>query len=102
MLTYIKQPMQIAIKRNNMKTKDILITFFAITILGSIAYLWMAPSGAQQAPDITLQLIDGKKLEWHEGDGCRLSFFMRLGLYDFLLEYKKAYIYFAKVEEKFE
>ena len=46
-----------------MKTKDILITFFAILILGSIAYLWMAPSGAQQAPDITLQLIDGKKLK---------------------------------------
>jgi peroxiredoxin len=46
-----------------MKTKDILITFFAILIISSIAYLWMAPSGAQQAPDITLQLIDGKKLK---------------------------------------
>ena len=46
-----------------MKTKDILITLFAVLILGSIAYLWMAPSGAQQAPDITLQLIDGKKLK---------------------------------------
>jgi peroxiredoxin len=46
-----------------MKTKDILIAFFAIFILGSIAYLWMAPSGAQQAPDITLQLIDGEKLK---------------------------------------
>ncbi|MCK4865546.1 MAG: TlpA family protein disulfide reductase [Gammaproteobacteria bacterium] len=46
-----------------MKTKDILITFFAILILGSIAYLWTAPSGAQQVPDITLQLIDGKKLK---------------------------------------
>ena len=46
-----------------MKTKDILITFFALLIISSIAYLWMAPSGAQQAPDITLQLIDGKKLK---------------------------------------
>ena len=46
-----------------MKTKDILIAFFAILILGSIAYLWIAPSGAQRAPDITLQLIDGKKLK---------------------------------------
>lgn len=46
-----------------MKTKDIFITVFAILILSSIAYLWMAPSGAQQAPDISLQLIDGKKLE---------------------------------------
>lgn len=46
-----------------MKTKDILITLFAILILGSIVYLWLAPSGAQRAPDITLQLIDGKKLQ---------------------------------------
>ena len=46
-----------------MKTKDILIAFFAVLILGSIAYLWIAPSGAQQVPDITLQLIDGKKLK---------------------------------------
>ena len=45
-----------------MKTKDILIAIFAILIVGSIAYLWVAPSGAQQAPDITLQLINGKKL----------------------------------------
>jgi len=46
-----------------MKTKDILITLFAILILSSIAYLWMSPSGAQKVPDITLQLIDGKKIE---------------------------------------
>lgn len=46
-----------------MKTKDILITLFAILILGSIIYLWLAPSGAQRAPDITLQLVDGKKLQ---------------------------------------
>lgn len=46
-----------------MKTKDILITIFSIIILSSIAYLWIAPSGAQQAPDVTLQLIDGKKLK---------------------------------------
>ena len=46
-----------------MKTKDILISFFAILILASIAYLWMAPSGVQKSPDITLQLLDGKKLQ---------------------------------------
>ena len=46
-----------------MKIKELLIGLFAITIIASIAYLWMAPSGAQQAPDITLQLIDGKKLK---------------------------------------
>ena len=45
-----------------MKTKDIFISLFAIFILSSIIYLWMAPSGAQRAPNISLQLIDGKKL----------------------------------------
>jgi peroxiredoxin len=46
-----------------MKTKNILIALFTILVLGSITYLWITPSGAQQAPDITLQLIDGKKLK---------------------------------------
>ena len=46
-----------------MKTKDIFISLFAVLILSSIVYLWMAPSGVQQAPNVNLQLIDGKKLE---------------------------------------
>ena len=45
-----------------MKNKDIIIALFAVLIFSSIAYLWLAPSGAQRAPDITLQLIDGNKL----------------------------------------
>ena len=45
-----------------MKNKDIIIALFGILILSSIAYLWVAPSGAQRVPDITLQLIDGNKL----------------------------------------
>jgi peroxiredoxin len=45
-----------------MKNKDIIIALFAVLILSSIAYLWLAPSGAQRVPDITLQLIDGNKL----------------------------------------
>ena len=45
-----------------MKTKDIFISLFAIFILSSIIYLWMAPSGVQRAPNISLQLIDGNKL----------------------------------------
>ena len=60
MPTYLKQPKPIVTK---LKIKQILITLFAIFILSSIAYLWLAPSGAQQVPDINLQLIDGKKLE---------------------------------------
>ena len=62
MHTYIMQPTKRIKRRTNMKTKDILITLFAVLILGSIVYLWMAPSGAQQAPDVTLRLIDGNKL----------------------------------------
>ena len=45
-----------------MKTKDILIALFALALISSIAYLWLAPSGAQKAPDITLTLITGEKL----------------------------------------
>lgn len=59
MLTYQKQLKLIVIK---MKTKNILIPLFAILIISSIAYLWLAPSGALKAPNINLQLIDGKKL----------------------------------------
>ena len=60
---YIKQHKQIKTSQINMKTKDILIALFAVLIISSIAYLWMAPSGAQKAPDVNLQLIDGKKLQ---------------------------------------
>ena len=45
-----------------MKKKDIFISLFAVLIISSIVYLWMAPSGAQQAPKISLQLIDGGKI----------------------------------------
>lgn len=60
MLTYQKRRKQLKI---NMKIKETLISLFAILILSSIAYLWLAPSGAQQVPNISLQLIDGNKLE---------------------------------------
>ena len=46
-----------------MKTKKILTSLFALFILGSIAYLWIAPSGGQQVPNVNLQLIDGEKIE---------------------------------------
>ena len=45
-----------------MKKKDIFISLFAVLILSSIVYLWMAPSGVQQAPNISLQLIDGGEI----------------------------------------
>ena len=45
-----------------MKFKNIILTLCAITALSSIAYLLLTPSAARQSPEITLQLIDGKKL----------------------------------------
>ena len=46
-----------------MKIKNILTPLFAAVIISSITYLWFAPSGVQQSPDLTLQLIDGNKLK---------------------------------------
>lgn len=40
-----------------------------ILLLAAIAYLWLAPSGVQQAPAITLQLIDGNKIELNKFKG---------------------------------
>ena len=52
-----------------MKTKEIFIAIFALLILASIAYLWLAPSGLQKAPSVTLQLIDGNKVNLHDLKG---------------------------------
>ena len=43
--------------------KNILITFFVLLIISSLGYLWFAPSGLQKAPELTLQMIDGKKID---------------------------------------
>ncbi|MFK5913966.1 MAG: TlpA disulfide reductase family protein [Woeseiaceae bacterium] len=43
--------------------KEIVLSLIFFAILSSIAYLWLTPSAGQQAPDLTLQLIDGKKLK---------------------------------------
>jgi peroxiredoxin len=45
-----------------MKTKNSLITVVALLILAGLSYLWVAPSGLQKAPELTLQLIDGRKV----------------------------------------
>ena len=46
-----------------MKMKNILIIFFVLLIISSLGYLWFAPSGLQKAPELTLQKIDGKKVD---------------------------------------
>lgn len=46
-----------------MKMKNILISFFVLLIVSSLGYLWFAPSGLQKAPELTLQMLDGKKVD---------------------------------------
>ncbi len=43
-----------------MKTKEIAIVGFAVILAGLLGYLWMSPSGAQLAPDVTIETLDGK------------------------------------------
>jgi peroxiredoxin len=45
-----------------MKIRDSLIATFAVALIGALAWLWFAPTGLQQVPDITFATIDGRKL----------------------------------------
>ena len=45
-----------------MKKKDLITAFFTLLLLVAVGYLWLAPSGAQKAPELTLEIIDGRKL----------------------------------------
>ena len=40
-----------------------LITLFAIALLGALAWLWLAPAGLRDSPDISVLSIDGKELK---------------------------------------
>ena len=46
-----------------MKLKETLITLFAATLLGTLTWLWLAPAGLKDSPEITLLTIDGKELQ---------------------------------------
>ena len=46
-----------------MKFKETLITLFAAALLGIFAWLWIAPAGLKDTPDITLLTIDGEELQ---------------------------------------
>ena len=45
-----------------MKFREALITLFAATLLGTLTWLWLAPAGLKDSPDITLLTIDGAEL----------------------------------------
>ncbi|MCK5479980.1 MAG: TlpA family protein disulfide reductase [Gammaproteobacteria bacterium] len=38
------------------------MTLFAATLLGTLIWLWLAPTGLKDSPDITLLTIDGEEL----------------------------------------
>lgn len=45
-----------------MTRRDTLIASLAVLIAIAIGYLWLSPSGLQQAPDVTFPTLDGKQL----------------------------------------
>ena len=46
-----------------MRIKQTLITLCALTLLGTLVYLWLAPAGMKYSPDISLTTIKGEKLQ---------------------------------------
>jgi len=49
-----------------MKLKDALIAIFALALLGSFAFLWLAPAGLTQVPAITVTTLDGTTIDLSE------------------------------------
>jgi len=46
-----------------MKTREALLTLFAVTLLGTLAWLWFAPAGLKTSPDISLMTIKGEEIQ---------------------------------------
>lgn len=46
-----------------MKIKDIIIGLFVISLISLMAWLWLAPSGLKQAPEVTFKIIDGRSIQ---------------------------------------
>ena len=46
-----------------MKTRKALITLFAFALLGTLAWLWLAPAGLKARPDISLRTIKGEEIQ---------------------------------------
>ena len=45
-----------------MKTGKTLMILFAAALLGTLAWIWLAPAGPKHSPDITLLTVDGEQL----------------------------------------
>ena len=46
-----------------MRFRQALISLFTVTLLGVLAYSWLAPAGLTTRPDIGLMIIDGEELQ---------------------------------------
>jgi peroxiredoxin len=46
-----------------MKLKESLITLFALALLVTLGYLWLAPAGLKNSPDISVMTITGEELQ---------------------------------------
>ena len=46
-----------------MKTREALLTLFAVTLLGTLAWLWFAPDSLKTSPDISLLTITGEEIQ---------------------------------------
>jgi len=46
-----------------MKRQGRLLSLFALVLLGTLGYLWLAPAGLKTSPDISLVTIDGEQLQ---------------------------------------
>ena len=46
-----------------MKSRETLLSLFAAALLGVFAWVWLAPAGLKDSPDITLLTIDGEELQ---------------------------------------
>ncbi len=45
-----------------MKLKEITTALFILLLIGGAAFLWLSPSGSQQAPAITVTTLEGKSV----------------------------------------
>ena len=53
-----------------MKLRDALLVVTAVSLIGGIGLLWMAPLRLTQAPDITLTTLQGRRVEFSELRGA--------------------------------
>jgi len=45
-----------------MKIKEITTALFILLLVGGAAFLWLSPSGFQQAPTVTVKTLEGKEV----------------------------------------